>query len=77
MENRLVNGHVSRVERAVVDNRYFYTTRLGVGNYTSGLVLDTMAPFLHRNAGGTTFLKQQWYNIVGYVGDNSSSWDFC
>ena len=31
-----------------------------------------MAAFLRRNAGGGTFLKQQWYNMVEYVGGNSS-----
>ena len=33
---------------------------------------ETVAAFLRRNAGGGTFLKQQWYNMVEYVGGNSS-----
>ncbi|KAF8541845.1 hypothetical protein BDD12DRAFT_979387 [Trichophaea hybrida] len=72
MENCLINDNVSRAERAVIDNRYFYTTRQNIGHCTSGLVRDTMAAFLRKHAGGDTFLKQQWYNMIEYVGGNSS-----
>jgi len=72
MENCLINDNVSRAERTVIDNRYFYTMRQNIGQCTSGLVRNTMAAFLRKHAGGDTFLKQQWYNMVEYVGGNSS-----
>ena len=34
--------------------------------------MHTVAVFLHKHAGGDTFLKQQRYNMVEYVGCNSS-----
>ncbi|KAF8534357.1 hypothetical protein BDD12DRAFT_896092 [Trichophaea hybrida] len=71
MENCLINDNVSRAEHAVIDNRYFYTTRQNIGHCTSRLVRDTMAAFLRKHVGSDTFLKQQWYNMIEYVGSNS------